>query len=175
MEYISSDTNVWIDFMAIDKVELPFLLPCTYIMSDDAVNDELLSPEGFKDALLQNGLKPVEYTEEEFTLADSYGSRYPKLSIYDRLALSIAKVRGIILLTGDRPLRRAAATEGVLCVVQAVILPAAGVHPPAADGRDLGTGCQERRAHRRRAHQAPAREAGRYPRVHDRDDPGAGI
>lgn len=116
MEYISSDTNVWIDFMAIDKVELPFLLPCTYIMSDDAVNDELLSPEGFKDALLQNGLKPVEYTEEEFTLADSYGSRYPKLSIYDRLALSIAKVRGIILLTGDRPLRRAAATEGVRVV-----------------------------------------------------------
>ena len=47
MEYISSDTNVWIDFMAIDKLELPFLLPCTYIMSDDAVNDELLSPEGF--------------------------------------------------------------------------------------------------------------------------------
>lgn len=120
MEYISSDTNVWIDFMAIDKVELPFLLPCTYIMSDDAVNDELLSPEGFKDALLQNGLKPVEYTVEytieEFTLADSYGSRYPKLSIYDRLALSIAKVREIILLTGDRPLRRAAAAEGVRVV-----------------------------------------------------------
>lgn len=113
MEYISSDTNVWIDFMAIDKVELPFLLPCTYIMSDDAVNDELLSPEGFKDALLQNGLKPVEYTIEEFTLADSYGSRYPKLSIYDRLALSIAKVRGIILLTGDGPLRKAAMQEGV--------------------------------------------------------------
>lgn len=49
-------------------------------------------------------------------MADSYGSRYPKLSIYDRLALSIAKVRGIIFLTGDRLLRRAAAAEGVRVV-----------------------------------------------------------
>ena len=29
--FISSDTNVWIDFEAIDAIELPFRLPCTYL------------------------------------------------------------------------------------------------------------------------------------------------
>ena len=32
MEYISSDTNVWIDFNIISRMNLPFLLPYTYIM-----------------------------------------------------------------------------------------------------------------------------------------------
>lgn len=113
MEYISSDTNVWIDFMIIDKLSLPFLLPYTYVMSKDAVDDELLSPTGFRNALINNGLVPVEYTEDEFFLAESYGSLYPKLSIYDRLALSIAKTRSIVLMTGDKALRQAARTEGV--------------------------------------------------------------
>ena len=116
MEYISSDTNVWIDFMVIDKISLPFLLSYTYIMSEDAVNDELLSPAGFKDNLLSNGLIPVEYTEEEFFLADSYGTMYPRLSIYDRLALAIAKSRAITLLTGDKALRQAAKEEGVTLI-----------------------------------------------------------
>lgn len=116
MEYISSDTNVWIDFMVIDKISLPFLLPYTYIMSEDAVNDELLSPTGFKNDLLSNGLIPVEYTEEEFFLADSYGTMYPRLSIYDRLALAIAKSRTITLLTGDKALRQAAKEEGVTLI-----------------------------------------------------------
>lgn len=113
MEYISSDTNVWIDFMVIDKISLPFLLPYTYVMSEDAVNDELLSPVGFKDELLDNGLVPVEYTEEEFFLADSYGTKYPRLSVYDRLALAIAKSRTMTLLTGDKALRQAAKREEV--------------------------------------------------------------
>ena len=42
MQYISSDTNVWIDFVTIQKTEMPFRLPYTYIMSKDAVEDELL-------------------------------------------------------------------------------------------------------------------------------------
>ncbi len=46
MEYISSDTNVWIDFSVIRRTDLPFRLPYTYIMNTDAVNNELLSPTG---------------------------------------------------------------------------------------------------------------------------------
>lgn len=113
MEYISSDTNIWIDFQLIDKLSLPFRLPYTYIMSSDAVEDELLSPEDFKSQLLSNGLKPVEYSYEEFELAEQYGLIYPRLSIYDRLALSIAKNRNITLLTGDGALRKAAKHENV--------------------------------------------------------------
>lgn len=32
MEFVSSDTNVWIDFQVIARLQLPFLLPYTYIM-----------------------------------------------------------------------------------------------------------------------------------------------
>ena len=43
MQYISSDTNVWLDFAIIERLELPFRLPCIYLMHGDAVHDELLS------------------------------------------------------------------------------------------------------------------------------------
>lgn len=113
MEYISSDTNVWIDFSVIDRVQLPFYLPYTYIMNTDAIDDELLSPAGLRDELLRRGLVSVELTIEEFTLAEELGLRYLQLSIYDRIALAIAKMRNIILLTGDGALRKAAKNENV--------------------------------------------------------------
>ena len=116
MEYISSDTNVWIDFFIINRTSLPFRLPYTFIMSEDAVNDELLSPAGFREDLISKGLVSVEYTIEEFEYAEYFGSQYPKLSIYDRIALAIAKVRKITLLTGDAALRKAAAKEGVTLI-----------------------------------------------------------
>ncbi len=113
MEYISSDTNVWIDFSVIQKIELPFKLPYTYIMNEDAITDELLSPPELGQELISHGLKPVEISIEEFELAQLYGKKYIKLSIYDRIALAIAKNRNIVLLTGDGPLRRASRQEGV--------------------------------------------------------------
>lgn len=113
MEYISSDTNVWIDFSVIDRIGLPFLLPYTYIMNKDAIYDELLSPIGLREKLLSQGLMGVELTIEEFFLAEEYGAKYLKLSKYDRIALAIAKTRNIILLTGDGALRSAANKENV--------------------------------------------------------------
>lgn len=116
MVYISSDTNVWIDFYLISKTDLPFRLPYTYIMNNDAIKDELLSPAGLGEELIRSGLVSVELTIEEFTLADSYGPQYPKLSIYDRIALAIAKNQTITLLPGDRALRNAANEEQVACI-----------------------------------------------------------
>ena len=101
MEYISSDTNVWIDFNIISRMNLPFLLPYTYIMYTESMESELLNPEGFKDLLAEAGLVGVDITIEEFLLAQSWGPLYPKLSIQDRIALAIAKQRDITLLTGD--------------------------------------------------------------------------
>lgn len=49
MEYISSDTNVWLDFVEIEKLNLPFQLPYVYLMNDETVEDELLSPSGLSD------------------------------------------------------------------------------------------------------------------------------
>ena len=113
MEYVSSDTNIWIDFSVIQKIELPFRLPYTYIMSEDAIADELLSPPELGQELISHGLKPVEISIEEFELSQSYGKKYIKLSVYDRIALSIAKNRNITLLTGDGALRKASREEGV--------------------------------------------------------------
>ena len=116
MIYISSDTNVWIDFMVIDSLEIPFRLPYTYIMSEDAITDELISPPGLGSQLVSLGLEPVDITIDEFFLAEEYGGRYKKLSVYDRIALAIAKVRNIILLTGDGALRKAAKKESVTVI-----------------------------------------------------------
>jgi len=113
MKFISSDTNVWIDFSIIGRIELPFCLPYIYIMNNDAIDDEFLSPIGLRHELMQCGLVGVELTIEEFSLAEEYGTRYPRLSIYDRIALAIAKERKIILLTGDGALRKAVKSENV--------------------------------------------------------------
>lgn len=116
MKCISSDTNVWIDFSVIGRIELPFRLPYTYIMNSDAINDELLSPVGLRNELLRCGLVSVDLTIEEFELAEEFGLQYPRLSIYDRIALATAKSRKIDLLTGDGALREAAKCENVTVI-----------------------------------------------------------
>lgn len=113
MEYISSDTNVWIDFLEIAHLDFPFRLPYVYLMNGETIEDELLNPPELSSKLLRLGLQKTELTEDEFFLAEEFLEKYAKPSIYDCIALAIAKVRGLILLTGDGPLRKAAAKEGV--------------------------------------------------------------
>lgn len=109
-EFISSDTNVWIDFEAVDAIEMPFRLSCTYLMWAEAVENEVRSPAGLRERLLASGLVSVQVTAEEFWLADEYTERYSGISTYDAVALAIAKRREILLMTGDfempRPPRR---------------------------------------------------------------------
>ena len=70
MEYICSDTNFWLDFSAVGRTHLPFRLAYTFIMNRDAVEDEILSPEGLGRELLALGLQPVDMTIEEFRYAE---------------------------------------------------------------------------------------------------------
>ena len=113
MEFISSDTNVWVDFATINRLYLPFRLPYIFLMDEEAISNELLQPEGLGDKLMSLGLQTTELTEEEFFLAEELNQKYRKPSTYDCIALAIAKCRGIILLTGDGALRKAAIQEGV--------------------------------------------------------------
>lgn len=113
MQYISSDTNVWIDFALIHRLDLPFRLGFTYCMSSDTVEAELLEPPGIREQLLSLGLLPLEIDETEFEMAIQLGASYKKLSFYDLLALAITKNRGFILLSGDGALRRAARKENI--------------------------------------------------------------
>ena len=113
MEYISSDTNIWLDFDTISRTDLPFRLPCTYIMYKEALRKEIINPPELLDNLQKRGLIGVDLTIEEFFYADELSKKYVKLSGYDRTALAVAKFRKIPLLTGDNPLRKAAEKEGV--------------------------------------------------------------
>lgn len=116
MEYISSDTNVWIDFYSIGKVHLPFKLPYTYIMFEETVKNELIRPAKLSGELIENGLVSVDITTEELILADQLNSKYKHPSNHDCFALAIAKNRHIVLLTGDKHLRAAAELEGVAVI-----------------------------------------------------------
>ena len=113
MEYISSDTNVWVDFFSIDRLSLPFLLPFTYIMYEETVDDELIKPKDLGNRLIEYGLQSIDISLDEFILAEEYNEKYKQPSKHDCMAMAIAKHRGIILMTGDKNLRKAAAREGV--------------------------------------------------------------
>lgn len=111
--YISSDTNVWVDFQIVGAIKLPFLLSHKFYISDETLQDELLTPSGIDKTLVEYGLIALELTEQEFYFAYEIIVKHPQLSRYDALALSIAKTRGFVLLTGDRRLRTAASEAGV--------------------------------------------------------------
>lgn len=113
MQYISSDTSVWIDYIMINLLELPFRLPCVFCMSSDAIRDELLSPPNFREQLVSFGLLSLDLDDAELQLVIEYGRKYPQLSVYDRIALAIARNRKFELLSGDGHLRKAATKENV--------------------------------------------------------------
>lgn len=111
MKYVSSDANVWIDFYEARSLSLPFRLPDTcFIMYEESIS-ELKTPETLHDDLLSLGLQLVEMTDEELLFAATYSDM--RLSGPDKVALSIAKLRGIPLLTGDRRLRQCAQRERI--------------------------------------------------------------
>ena len=103
IQYVSSDTNVWIDYAVIKRLELPFRLPYTYLMEKKTIAEDLISL----------GINPTILTEDEEHLERLYSTKYKRLTSFDRSALAIAKNRGIILLTGDLYLRKAALRENV--------------------------------------------------------------
>lgn len=113
MEFISSDTNIWMDFNSIHQLDLPFRLSYQYIMYEESLDSELGGIDKISEKLIKYGLLKTKLSLEEFWLASSYGDKYKRLSKHDRIALAIAKHRNIKLLTGDGNLRNAAIKENV--------------------------------------------------------------
>lgn len=131
---ISSDTNVWLDFSYIRKMDHPFLLDNSYYLSSityhDEIDDNINIPnntnntECFKEirkCVKENKILITDATVKELKLAMKYHCEYkpPKISkaisMQDSIALAIAKERKWILLTGDGGLREAAKYEDVVC------------------------------------------------------------
>ena len=113
--YISSDTNIWIDFHEIDRLGLPFQLRFKYFISRHTFKEELLQPEELKVDLLNHGLQLTDVGDEELRLAIAFHSTHKQVSLNDAFAFAIAKNRNWILLSGDKPLHNAATSEGVEC------------------------------------------------------------
>lgn len=113
--FISSDTNIWIDFFEINHPEHPFLLNHKYYLSSAAYDDELISGDENRAVLEKYGLLVTDLSDDEMEQAIMYSAKYRRLSRYDTFALAIAKERSWILLTGDKPLRNAALNEKIEC------------------------------------------------------------
>ena len=73
--FISSDTNVWIDFYEIGHIDHPFRLDFEYFISRDTFQDEFIKSESMKTNLLKLGLQLADVTDDEFMQAISFQSR----------------------------------------------------------------------------------------------------
>lgn len=128
---ISSDTNVWLDFLCIGQLEHPFLLDNSYYLSSITYHDEIDDNtniinnskryDEIRMCVKENKILITDATIDELKLAMKYQNEYkpPKvskaISMQDSIALAIAKERKWILLTGDAGLREASKFENVDC------------------------------------------------------------
>lgn len=101
--------------MVINRLGDPFRLGYDYYISRWTFDDELLEPDTMRTELLNLGLNLADIDPMEMEAAVGYTQSYPQLSLYDGLALAIAKQRGWVLLNGDKPLRKVAEREKVEC------------------------------------------------------------
>lgn len=113
--FISSDSNIWFDFVMIGKPDLPFRLNHQFFLSDITYAEELESPETLRNELATLGLQITSLSSKELSTAQSLATEYGRISLNDAFSLSIAKSRHWILLTGDKALMDAARNEGVEC------------------------------------------------------------
>jgi rRNA-processing protein FCF1 len=112
----STDTNIWIQLYHGEIVERVFNLPFQFI-STDLVIGEVEFPDGAKlvTALRSKGL--VEYGLDGKQIAEverlTIKHKQKRISPVDMSALVLARDMGVILLTGDNGLRRAALEERI--------------------------------------------------------------
>lgn len=107
-----SDANVFIDIENANLTEAMFHLPYQFVVPDVLFEEELKQRHEhlFFAGLKQKSLKPA-YVQLVLKLTQ----KYRKASRNDLFALCLAKQESCNLLTGDKPLRKAAEKEGVFC------------------------------------------------------------
>lgn len=110
MLLLISDTNVLIDIEDGNLTPVIFRLPYEIAVPDVLFELELKEHHGH---LLQAGLKVKTLTPESIEKMETLNDKYPRPSIMDRLALTLAIQERCPLLTGDRELRFAAKSEGI--------------------------------------------------------------
>lgn len=124
MRIIVSDSSCLIDLRKASLLDAFLKLPYEVLIPNTLFEDELLKfTAAQKNSLIRGGLKVVDLPGERVERARNILREFPKLSIQDGFAFSLAEGHaGCILLTGDGPLRALASSRrlevhGILWVV----------------------------------------------------------
>lgn len=113
MRVLVSDTSILIDLERADLLRAAFSVDAEFVVPDLLYERELRgSGEG---DLLALGLRVESLDESEVESAQAYRRGHPRLALPDTFALTLAKNRRWLLLTGDGPLRALAVAEQVEC------------------------------------------------------------
>jgi predicted nucleic acid-binding protein len=102
------DTNILIDLYRGGVHRELFRLPFA-VLAPDVIVAELIEPAG--STLFNLGLQTVEFTSAEVLRVIELSRTHPEASINDLFALVLARSRNVLLLTGDKRLRRIAEDE----------------------------------------------------------------
>ena len=113
MPVLVSDTSILIDLERADLLRAAFSLDAEFVVPDLLYERELGNNVG--EDLLALGLRVESLDEGEVECAQAYRRTQPRLALPDTFALTLAKSRGWLLLTGDGALRALAAAEQVEC------------------------------------------------------------
>ena len=113
MRVLVSDTSILVDLERADLLRAAFSLDAVFVVPDLLYERELHESGGGE--LLALGLRVESLDEGEVECAQAYRSGNPRLALPDTFALTLAKSRRWILLTGDGPLRALAVSEQVEC------------------------------------------------------------
>ena len=130
-----TDANVWIDLDHGGLLGRVFDLGDDLLVPDTVLDDELLTVDG--GLLVRLGLRVVGLSGDQLVeVSGRLALLYPRPSLRDLTSLVVARDAGIVLLTGDGALRKAAAEEdvevhGVLWVLDRLV-GEAGLSPPEA-------------------------------------------
>ena len=108
-----SDTSVLIDLERGSLIEAVFRLSCEFSVPDLLYDRELKGYNGPQ--LVALGLFVEALDGEGVDRALAYRQQEPALSLPDAFALSLAKAKGYVLVTGDQTLKNMAGMEGVEC------------------------------------------------------------
>ena len=113
MRVLVSDTSILIDLERADLLRSAFSLDAEFVVPDLLYERELRDSGGAD--LRALGLRVEPLNESEVERAQAYRREHPRLALPDTFALTLAKSRRWLLLTGDGPLRALAVAEQVEC------------------------------------------------------------
>ena len=113
MQILVSDTSVLVDLERGSLLEASFRLAHQFVVPDLLYERELKRWGG--EELIRLGLCIEELDGDGVNRALAYRRREPALSLPDCFALSLARTRSCVLLSGDSALRQLATEEAIEC------------------------------------------------------------